>query len=184
MRRPPANSRGFTLIEMIAVVVIIGILVAAVAPVAWSSLKAYDEVRKDVVTLDKVRYATERMAREMRQVWYDSTSGYALNMSTTAPVFTKRGEGSTICPTTAIANCRVVSISQTLANVTLSYDLPSVSPAPVLTDQASSLSFAYFDDTGATTTDTTLVRYVEISLSLLQGSQTYSQRTRVELRNR
>ncbi len=57
----------------------------------------------------------------------------------------------------------------------------------VLTDQLGSsagLAFAYFATDGLLAASTTAVRYVEISLTLTQGSQPYNQRTRVELKNR
>lgn len=162
---------GFTLLETVLVIAIIGILTAAVTPIAVSWVGAYNATLNTSVTLDKLRYATERMARELREV-RSTSSGYQFStMGASSLAFTQDTTG------------RTVTIAQSGTNITLSYsDVAGVTP--VLTDQVSSLVFRYFKQDGATeTTDQALVRYVEISLALLQGTQTYSQRTRVRLRN-
>lgn len=165
------NARGFTLIEMVAVIIIIGILAAAIAPMALSALNAYNATLNSVRTLDKLRYATERLAREMRAVNHNGASFDFTSMSTTAPVFINT-DGTTVRIGTTI----------TPPAVTLGY---STTLTPTLTDQLSTLAFAYFEQDGTTsTTSPTNVRYVEISLALLLGSQTYVQRTRVALRDR
>ena len=164
------NARGFTLIEMVAVIIIIAILAAAVAPMALSSLRAYDATLNSITTLDKLRYATERLARELRAVNYNGTN-FIINMSTSAPVFTK---------TDGVA----VTVGNAVPTVTLAYSTIAATPTPVLTDQVSALSFAYYDQDGVSTASSSAVRYVEISLTLAQGAQLYSQRTRVALRNR
>ena len=164
------SARGFTLIEMVAVIIIIGGLAAAVAPMALSSLRAYDATLNSITTLDKLRYATERLARELRAVNYNGTN-FVINMSTSAPVFTK-------------TDGVVVTVGNAAPTVTLEYSTIAAAPAPVLTDQVSALSFAYFDQDGASTASSTAVRYVQVSLTLAQGAQLYSQRTRVALRNR
>lgn len=164
------NARGFTLIEMVAVAVIVGILAVAVAPMALTSLDAYNATLNSVTTLDKLRYATERLARELRATDYNGTN-FVINMSTSAPVFTK---------TDGVQ----VTVGTAGSAVTLAYSTLSPSPVPTLTDQLSSLAFAYYDRNGAVTASNIDVRYVEIALALSLGTQTYNQRTRVALRDR
>ncbi len=181
------DARGFTLIEMVLVIIIVGILAAAVAPMAFSSVRAYNATLNSLGTLDKLRYATERLVRELREVSYDrdNTKYVFATMSTTAPRFTKAVSASDPVAVEVTVGYVPPTAPATTA-VTLAYSTPAVVPAPVLTDHVSALAFAYYMSDGITiTTDPVLVRYVEISLTLTPpGSLPYSQRTRVELKNR
>jgi prepilin-type N-terminal cleavage/methylation domain-containing protein len=170
MRARATSSRGFSLIEMVAAIVVLGILVAAAAPMLVNGLRAYDATSASLVTLGKLRYATERLARELREVDHTGAN-YSLNMSLINPQFTK-ADGVT------------VTVNQALPNVTLAYSAPPVAPAPLLVDQVSALGFAYFDQDNNATASNVNVRYVQITLSLTQGAGTYTQRTRVALRNK
>lgn len=162
---------GFTLLEMIVVITIIGILVAAVTPIAVSWVGAYNATLDTAVALDRLRYSTERIARELRDVKSIGGSYQFGTMGTATATFTQNSTG------------RTVAVAQDGNTVTLSYsDVSSV--IPVLTNQVSSLGFRYLKQDGITeTADQTLVRYVEISLTVTQGTQSYSERTRITLRN-
>jgi MSHA biogenesis protein MshO len=179
--------RGFTLIELIIAIVVIGIIAAAATPVMIGSMGAYNATLDTAMTLDKLRYASERMAREIREI----DTSKPVTMSATALQFTRDDYAGT---TNSI---RDVSITQSAKAVNLSYrtptvpPIPLVTPAPVLTDQLSALVFRYFDINGDDPSFTALpVRYVEIKLILkivhdYPVSETlYAQRTRVALRNR
>jgi prepilin-type N-terminal cleavage/methylation domain-containing protein len=72
MKSASHPARGFTLIELIIVTVIMGIMATALVPLTVNSLRAYRETVEDVEVIDKLRYATERLAREVRQVQYAS----------------------------------------------------------------------------------------------------------------
>lgn len=167
------GQKGFTLLEAVVAIVILGLLTVAAMPMLENALRAYTATNNSVAILGKLRYATERMARELREVRHNGAS-YDLNMSTTAPVFT-RVDGATT---------RVVTIAQGGGAVTLNYDTPVVNPAPTLTDELGTLTFSYFDQNGAATASNVNVRAVEIHLALVRAGATYDQRTRVALRNR
>jgi hypothetical protein len=159
------------MIELIIVIVILGIMAAVASPIAMNSMKAYYDVQDDVVALDKVRYATERLARELREVNYNGTTYSFTSLSTSAPTFTK-SDGT------------IVTITNSSGTVTLNYSSPSVSPAPTLVDQVNTLTFAYYDQNGGSSPTTATVRYVEVSLTVRpSNNQDYSERTRVQLRN-
>lgn len=172
---------------MIVVLVVLGIMAAALAPVAQNSLLAYDATLGDVNVLDKQRYAMERLAREIREVKYDSVTGFAFSTSVAASnnsmAFTRvfyDGSGTATADT-------LVTIGNTGSAVTLAYSVPSGIGAQVLTDKlgvTGNLVFSYFKQDGTAATAITDVRYVEISLTLSHNGNNYPQRTRVDLKNR
>ena len=186
VRFDKCRNLGYTLIEMIVVVVVLGVMAAALAPVARNSLLAYDATLGNVVLLDKQRYAMERLAREIREVKYDSVTGFAFSTSvvssSNAVSFTRvfyDGAGTPTADT-------VVTIGNTGSAVTLTYSLPAGVGAQVLTDElgaTGNLVFSYFKQDGTTATGLTDVRYVEISLTLVRNGNNYPQRTRIELKN-
>jgi len=167
-------KRGFTLIEMVMVIVIIGILAAFSTPFLLGTFEAFETNQTNLVTLTKMRYATERMAREIREVRF-AGGVYAIVMGATSLQFTKNDTAGT-----------VVTITSAPPLVTLQYSAPAMNAT--LTDQvvANGLQFLYFDinnnSVGVTTAN---VAYVDIDLTLTDpNSGAMQQRPRVALRNR
>src|SRR5206468_3344373 len=62
---------GFTLIETVMVLIIIGILAVFIAPVLSTAVNSYDTTSRNIEVLTKMRYAMERMAREIRSIRRD-----------------------------------------------------------------------------------------------------------------
>jgi len=167
-------SCGFTLIEMVASIVILGALAAISVPMLSNGFRAYEATHASLLTLSKLRYATERMVREIREVRRDpaNPSDYDIAVMTATTFKFKKTDGVE------------VTINQP-AQVTLAYSIPNVTPPPTLTDQVGNLQFKYFKEDGKTeTTSKSEVAFVQISLSLTQGTATYPQRVRVGLRNK
>jgi len=182
MKKNFYNIRGVTLIELVIVIIVIGILSAVMAPVAYTSLRAYDNSLGDVVVLDKLRYATERMAREIRAVDYDPVNGFAFaNMGANSMTFTR-----TLYDASGSASQTLVTVGNTGSAVTLAYASPAIG-AQVLTDElngTSGLSFKYLTSDGTTvTSDKRLVRMVQISLNLNHNGSIYPQLTQLQLKN-
>lgn len=174
--RPSNRSlpRGFTLIEMTMVIVILGVLAAATVPLLTNSFRAYETNQTNLVTLSKLRYATERIARELREVAFNGTNYQIATMGANTLSFTKNDAAST-----------VVTINGSAPPlVTLQYSTPAMSAT--LTDQVTSLQFQYFDinDNSGGVTNAT-VAYVDVVLTLTDpNSGAAVQRTRIALRNR
>ena len=175
MRPGRHPSRGFTLIELVIVTVITGILAAMLAPLALASLRAYDDILGDVVVLDKLRYATERLAREIREVYYASnttttprdcgestptTNRYCISAMEANSLTFRTCTAFTLKTTTPTdrhcSDWRTVTIGTTGSTgsaVTLAYSDAAGNAAQVLTDElgaASNLAFAYYQQNGNT----------------------------------
>lgn len=164
------RARGFTLIEMIVVMIIIGILAATMVPVLRNAVTVYGTTNAIAMTLDKLRYASARIAFELRALTLLSSataSSITFTRSDFAPAVTDR----------------TIRMTQGSGLLTLSYDLPTPAVSATLTDQLSSLVFAYYDQNGATTTVPDEVRYVEYTITLTANGQPYAETTRVAIRN-
>ena len=191
---------GFTLLELVLVIIVIGILASAVASIATSSIKASAAVLDVSTTVDKLRYASDRMAFEIREL----SSGTIVNPKTGFTSFTDPNTltFSRVDYSTTTATTRTVTIGQTPVtydtsgstpvnkcdgSVTLNYSTPVITPAyvPTLTDKMCSLVFTYYDRTGTEINKLADVRYVAFTLKLQPDAKTgsYEQQTRVALRN-
>lgn len=166
------HYRGFTLLEMVVVMVVLSIIAGLTAPIFSKGLTATRTISDNLQTIEKLRYAAERMAREIRQINHNGTS-YDISSMTS----------STLTFTSAIDSTNTISISYSGSSVSMSYTSPALTGT--LTDEVSGLSFAYFDATGASTASTTNVAFVEFTLTLQNpiSGGSFTQRTRVALRD-
>jgi len=201
----PKGEPGFTLVELILVIVLIGILASVVSEPLIQGLKAREEVTSDLNAIGKLRYATERIVRELRQVQFISSgTGFQLKPldysdpngnSSPGICFTRVG-GATGATLTTVA----IRMNAPL----LTYDLPGSCTNPIsapttLADGASSLKFDYYgfidpnNNNGQVGLGTVLVgdpsfgtkvNVVDVTLTLTTGGgAVLSHRTRVLLQN-
>lgn len=167
------QQRGFTLLEMIISLVILGLLGAAAGYGLTGGVLAYSGNADTLHTLGKLRYASERIARELREIRrnpaapasYDITA-----MTATTLAFTKRdGIG--------------VTLTGSMPMLTLAYSTPA--GAHTLTDDVGNASFTYYRADGSTpATGSADIAFIEVDLVLNRDGISYPQRTRVALRNR
>jgi prepilin-type N-terminal cleavage/methylation domain-containing protein len=169
------HQAAFTLIEAVVAIVLIGVLAMAVIPVIDSGVKTYATTTTSINTLSKLRYATERMAREIREVRRNplSPANFEMTLGANTLIFTKTDGNQ-------------VTIGSATPNVNLAYQTPAVSA--VLTDLLNAnidLNFLYYlADKTTQTASLSQLAYVRISLMLTDrdGGQA-SQVTWVALRN-
>lgn len=165
-----SSMSGFTLLEMVMVIVIIGIIGATGSQLLGTGIDAYEAGRKQLDTLGKARYAADRMAWEIRRTAYTGANYNITSMTPTQFQFVKTG-GET------------VTINSIGNNLHLNY--ASVGFITPLTDQLLGLSFSYFQADGQTVAAVvSQVRYVQVSFSLNNGTSTFDRRVRVALREK
>ena len=165
---PYRKNQGFSMVEAVVAILLMSILAVAAIPLISTGVEAYQITSSQIVTLSKLRYATERIARELREVRrtgvnYDTTTAPGASV-----VFTKLDGNQ-------------VTITGAPPLVSFGYQIPAATST--LTDQVSALAFRFLDINGSATVSTALVAFVEVSLSLTVDGAVLQQRTRVSLRN-
>jgi prepilin-type N-terminal cleavage/methylation domain-containing protein len=82
---PRYGQKGFTLVEIVMTIVIIGIIAGTLAPVIQNSVRAYVDTQSRSHLFDKIRVSLGRLARELRQatIPLTSASGSTLQFVTT-----------------------------------------------------------------------------------------------------
>ncbi len=68
------KKKGFTLIEMVTVIVLLGIIAGILTPFIAKAMQAYTHSKARATLVDKGRLALERLAREVRQAVPNSLS--------------------------------------------------------------------------------------------------------------
>src|SRR5688500_15836741 len=127
---------GFSLLELILVIAILGVLAAFVGPVVFNAMRSYDQMQRGAQTQAKMRYAIERMGREIREIRRqvtDATFPDVSSMTANSLAFVK-------------SNGTSVAIGVAGNQINLAYSTVSA----VLTDQLGSFSLSYFHTAGTT----------------------------------
>jgi len=170
MRRP-RSSRGFSLIELVVVIVLMGFLAAVSANLIADTFTASYTTTNNAASGSVARYAAERITREVREMAYGTTGGYTISTWTSTSLSFTKQDGT------------VVTITSSGGTLTLRYT--AIGTAQTLATGVTSFAFAYLDQLGATTTDAEDVRYVQVTMSVQNSStgNTDSIRTRIFLRN-
>ena len=165
------QQRGFTLVEMVAALTVLALLAAIVGPILTNGVRAYNDSAAAVHTLSKLRVASERLVREIREMRRDGSGNYdiSLPLSSNSLQFVK-------------TDAEQVTVSAAAPLVTLAY--ASIGGTPVLSDEVSALSFSYFQADGSLpANDNSDVAFIEFELVLTHLGNNYAQRARVALRN-
>jgi prepilin-type N-terminal cleavage/methylation domain-containing protein len=184
------RSGGYTLIEVAIVIVIMGILVAFLAPILLGAVNAYDTTSRNIEVLTKMRYSMDRMAREIRNLRRDPTNtgrGDISSMTATKFEFC-RGDGTRVT-LDAAAVAGEMRIGYTAGALQTSCAVGAAT-TNTLTDAVTAFQFQYcrIDSVCAASSGATVdelsVAFVDITMTLTgAGTGAYTSGLRVDLRN-
>lgn len=153
------NESGFTLVEMVMVIVILGIIAATASTMLSNGFTAF-LTGQNVTDADwQGRLAMERLEGDLRAVRSPSDIATA---TATQLIFTDMSG---------------TSITYQLSGTTLMRN------AQVLADGVGGLTFAYYDLNGSATAVLTSIRYISYSLNITQKGTNYTVATTIYPRN-
>ena len=181
------RARGATLIEIIVVIIISGILVVFIAPILATAVDSYDRTSRNIEVLTKMRYAMERISREIRSIRRDPLDSGSYDIATALSGMTAK----------KLQFCRSDGTRVTIDNLSLATEIAvdytsgftatctaATLSGQTLTDSVTLFNFTYLTITGAAATGKTDVAYVDIDLRMAgTGTSTYLNTMRVDLRN-
>ncbi len=194
-------AAGISLIELVIVMVLIGVLATLSAQPLLRAFHARSVVSNNLTAIDSLRYATERMVRELRQARYDAR-GTGFQLRALDPISGISNASSGLCfervggnegNTLAQQALRVTAGVATLDSVSFPVCTP-VQPQALAT-RVSGLRFDYWTYGAAgnaqplalSITDPdfgTRLAFIDISLTVSSASGSpVSYRSRVVLRN-
>ncbi len=193
------HQHGFSLIELVVAMVLTSMLAVAAMQPVLRTLQARAAVAGNLAAIDGLRYATERMLRELRQVRYDAQgTGFQLlpldaiagTSSASAGLCFSRAGGSAGSSWSSLSFRK----SGTLATLdTVSYPGCTATAPSTVADKVSALRFDYWAY-GSSGTPVALalndaafgtkLSFIDITLTVTPDSGTpVSHRSRVVLRN-
>ncbi len=196
--RIPSRQQGFSLLELVIAMVLTGLLAAMAMQPVLRALQARAAVANNLAAVDALRYATERMVRELRQVRYDA-QGSGFQLAALDPIAGTSNASSGLCfnrvggaagATMASVSLRKSGALATLDNVGWP-GCASASPK-TLADKVSSLRFDYWSYGSGTPValalnDSTFgkkLAFIDVTLSVTSNNgPAVSYRSRVVLRN-
>lgn len=159
MKNCPRKYQAFTLIEMVAVIIILGIIAVVGTTFLQSGFNAFF-TRQDVSEANwQGRFALEQMARRIRIV-----------------------RSPTDISTANASQFTFVDLNGNTDSYTLSGSTLELNGIP-LADGVSSLTFAYLDRNTAVTAVLTNIRYVIVTLGITLNNVNYTLRTTIMPRN-
>ncbi len=168
------GQNGFSLMEMVIVLTTLALLAAVAGPYLANGVRAYNDTSASVHTLGKLRAASERLVREIREI--DNTGGYRIFTPVSGPNSTLRFTKT---------DTETVTIDTSASLLRMGYASVNTGTPYILSDELASLTFRYWQADGVSAaTGNADVAIIEFELVLSHAGNSYAQRSRVALRNR
>lgn len=169
MPRAPRRQAGFTLIELVITIVLVGIIAGTAGMLLIKGTQAYIEEDRRAAATSQGRLGFERMAREMRSI---PQAGAIVG-----PIGNPGGTFSFSDPTGT-------AITYTLNGATGSLDRTEGAGSPViLADGVTALEFRHYDRAGALTTTPANIWQIRIDMTVTKGGESQAFRMSVYPRN-
>jgi prepilin-type N-terminal cleavage/methylation domain-containing protein len=150
------KTKGFTLVEFLMVTVLIGILFSMGANILSEGFNSYQKSSSILSADAQGTLAMYRLVKELR---------------TTAAISSATSTALTITDSSNTSITYQKSGSSLLRN------------SQILADNVNSLTFTYYDDNGAVTATTSSIRYIKITLNLINQGTNLTFLASVNLRN-
>ena len=164
------DSRGFTLMEMVITILLVGILSSLAAVIILQGVKGYTVEDQRSNAHYQARLAMERMVREIRLIRWDSVLGQAdISTMTATDLRYQDIQGNQM------------GFRLNVGTVQRTQD--SAATWQPLATGVTALNFNYFQQDGVTPATAPTLWFVEITMTDLQGTDTLQMRTRVHPRN-
>lgn len=145
------NKKGFTLIEVVVSLVLIGILVVVAGLGLVQIVNGYVLAKQNSETIQKVQIAMARIGKEL---------GAANSISTAAATsitYTRPNSPTDLTPVTNTLE---------FVNSEVRIGISSINPRPTLINNVTAFSLAYYDAAGNATATPANIRRVNINLTI------------------
>ena len=164
------HSKGFTLIEMVIVIVLVGILATIAATIIMQGIRAYSDEQYRSDAHYQARFAMERMAREIREI-RSNTAADIPAMTGTALQYND-------------INGLQMGFRLNAGNIERTEDNGATwqTLAINITGPGGTI-FTYLDNTGAVTAAPASLWLVQIQFTATQGTESIDMQTTVHPRN-
>ena len=194
MRFPRGCQSGFSLIELVIAIVLIGLLGAVGSSMIFDSFDATRMVNANQSTMAKARYVMERLEREIREIRYASSDTDPPSYCD-SPTNTKTNQYCISAPATLPTTLTILPAATgnsltfsngTGATTTITGSGTSVTlNGNVLSNDVTELKLSFFDiNESATPPTAATLRLVKIDLKIKgDESPEFTQRSRIALRN-
>jgi prepilin-type N-terminal cleavage/methylation domain-containing protein len=171
MRKRKTNEKGFTLIEVIVSLVLVGIIAVIAGMGLLQITQGYVFAKQNAETVQKAQVAMTRIVKELGAAERTSAGTTAITAAGTGSVTYTRQEpsGSTTYTTNTIAlSGTAVSLQQVPSGGTAS--------TSTLINNVTAFSLAYLDAAGGTVDPSTpaAIRFVDITLTVRGASNVLS----------
>lgn len=160
------NSRGFTLIELVLVIILIGIIAGVIALPLLEGTKGWFQATTRETITESGRVAMERMTREIRS--------------------TRRTAANNPCILSAAATSFVFSNYSSDCSNPVTFDISGTNirrSGINLANNVQSLTFSYYDANNAPTAVAANVRRVVIEIVSTRGGETVRKYSEIYLAN-